>query len=110
MVAVAVERMYAETAKTRQGARTDLQPGGKSATKSGDETKARAQAATALNVSPRLVQEAKRVEAKAAPEVVAAVKAGRDWRKPPLVGTVAKCANLAGDRTTKRRKVAESAP
>ena len=77
MVAVAVERMYAATAKER------MRAGKKDPTadlREGPDRKQRessTKAATALNVSPRLVQEAKRVEAKAAPEVAAAVKAGR---------------------------------
>lgn len=72
MVAVAVERMYA--AQTKPGPKTIPEDARKSARNSHPSAD---RAATALNVSPRLVQEAKRVEAKAAPEVVAAVKAGR---------------------------------
>lgn len=75
-VAAEVEKLYAVEARKRQGARTDLEPCGKSATKSPDETKARTQAARALSVSPRAVQQAKVVLAKGAPELVSAVRRG----------------------------------
>lgn len=82
MVAVEVEKLFAKEAKERQRDHGGTAPGkkntcGKSATSASDDSKARTKAAEALNVSPRLVQDAKRVATTAAPEVVAAVQQGK---------------------------------
>lgn len=73
LVAVEVERMFADAAKERQRA------GGREKGKANlpEARQARDDAASALNVSPRLVQDAKKVATKAAPEVLAAVQQGK---------------------------------
>lgn len=71
-VALEIEKVEAEIAKARQGARTDivaLMP-----ECSGE--RARDKAAAAVGVSPRYVQDAKKIEAQA-PELAAEVKAGK---------------------------------
>lgn len=79
MVAFEVEKIYAKDAKERQREHGSTAPGrantsGKSA---GSDGEARTKAAAALNVSPRLVQDAKKISTKGAPEVVEAVRAGK---------------------------------
>jgi N6-adenosine-specific RNA methylase IME4 len=86
MVAVEVEKLYAAEAAKNTGGRTPKPRGGESQSRqpranlpevSEDDRRPRAKAAAALNVSARLVQDAKRVATSAAPEVVEAVRAGR---------------------------------
>lgn len=78
-VAVEVERMLAkETAKNVGGRpkKGEEKTGGKSATSFSDSAKARGKAAEALNVSPRLVQDAKKVATKGVSELDDALKRG----------------------------------
>lgn len=83
MLALELEKLYAEEAKRRQREHGGTAPGkakntsGSPATSEGDATRAREQAARAVGVSGRLVQEAKRVVAKGSPEVVEAVRSGK---------------------------------
>lgn len=70
-MAVEVEKIFAEDAKARQREHGRTAPGkkntsGKSAGSARADGEARAQAAEALNVSPRLVQDAKKVATKGA--------------------------------------------
>ena len=76
MVAVEVERLYAKEAKARQ--RSTLRRGRETPVPADlpGRGEARAQAAAALNVSPRLVQDAKKVASKAVPELASAVRNG----------------------------------
>lgn len=78
MVAVEVERIYAKDAKERQREHGATAPGRQNTSGkfAGSEGEARTKAAKALNVSPRIVSDSKKVTAKAAPEVVAAVRSG----------------------------------
>lgn len=89
MLALELEKLYAEEAARKQAAagahgaeggrgRVKENPSGTSAQRvsESDSMRAREQAARAVGVSGRLVQDAKRVAASAPPEVVAAVRAG----------------------------------
>ncbi|MBE3117154.1 MAG: hypothetical protein IMZ50_00175 [Candidatus Atribacteria bacterium] len=75
MLAVELEKVYAEQAKGRQGARTDLNIPAK--LPEGSKGEAREQAAKDMNVSPRLVQAAKTVKEEGSEELQQAVAAGK---------------------------------
>jgi hypothetical protein len=70
-VAVEAEKLFAVEAKERQGARTDI----KAKLPEGSKGQARDKAAGACDVSPRYVQDAKKIAAKS-PETAAAAKTG----------------------------------
>jgi N6-adenosine-specific RNA methylase IME4 len=77
MVAVEVEKLYAAQTKVGRPKKADAKTPANLPEFPAPQREARAKAAAALNVSPRLVQDAKRVATSAAPEVVEAVRSGK---------------------------------
>jgi len=95
-IAADVEPMFAEAAKARQGTRTDIRA---NLPRCGEARRAADDAADALNVSRRAVQDAKRVKEHAVPEVDAMVREGRV--------AVSRAASIATAAPEEQRQIVE---
>lgn len=96
-IAADVEPMFAEAAKERQGARTDIVANLPPSVE--EPRKAREDAAQALNVSPRAVQDAKRVKEHAVPELDTMVRGGQV--------AVSRAASIATAEPEQQREIVE---